>query len=133
MFSDNVASASKIPTGCVVVLEPGARWPEMTFAAVPDRDGVVVMSESPTESLDDFLTRLNAQCAHLIASGVQFKTAIVACCCTSTAPRKAIHQKLREDFENLILAKQGSAVLFVTNTTPRAGKLPIGEASVDGA
>jgi hypothetical protein len=67
------------PLGCVVVLEPGAHWPQGASAAVPHRDGVVVLREWLDEPLEMFMTRLKTQCSALARSGVKFVTAIVAC------------------------------------------------------
>ncbi|HEY5960160.1 MAG TPA: hypothetical protein VIV60_26585 [Polyangiaceae bacterium] len=65
--------------GCVVVLEPGAAWPSKEFARMPHRDGVIVLSRSEHEMNRNFLRRLAFHCSLLAASGVVFKTAIIAC------------------------------------------------------
>ena len=67
------------PAGCVVVLEPGARWPEQAFARVTDRDGVAVVHESPEETPEHFFKRLARQLGQVAASGVRIRTVLVAC------------------------------------------------------
>ncbi len=47
--TENMAEGSTgaaAPSGCIVVLEPGARWPEQAFAEMPHRDSVVVVNKS---------------------------------------------------------------------------------------
>ncbi len=70
---------SREPSGCIVVLEPGAKWPERVFAAIPHRDSVVVFNASEAETPDHFLGRLTDQFARLKASGVLLRTVVVAC------------------------------------------------------
>lgn len=97
--------------GCVVVIEPGAKWPEQEFAKLPYRDGVVVLSETADEPLDILLARLSAQCGHLAASGVEFKAAIIACgntCKSSKDQREA----LAVDVARRVLGDRRKRVVF---------------------
>src|SRR5664279_4649568 len=72
-------STASFPTGRVVVLEPGAKWPAQAFAGVGDRDGVAVVSGAPGEAPEHFFKRLARQFAHISANGVLIRTVIVAC------------------------------------------------------
>jgi hypothetical protein len=76
---------SREPSGCIVVIEPGAKWPEQAFAAMPYRDSVVVFNASEAETPDHFLRRLSDQFARLTASGVLLRTVLVACATAGVA------------------------------------------------
>jgi hypothetical protein len=106
-------------SGCVVILEPGAPWPERAFAKVPYRDGVVVLGESSSEPLDRFITRLNAQCALMAASGVSFRAAIVACN-DDGAVSESCRGKLALDIAEHVLADHECLVFFVRNASDEA-------------
>jgi hypothetical protein len=97
-----------------VILEPGAKWPEQVFATVPYRDGVVVLGESSSEPLDTFITRLNAQCALMAASGIAFRAAIVAC--NDDEPvQETFREMLASDIVEHVFAERDYPVIFVRN------------------
>ena len=98
------------PSGCIVVLEPGARWPERAFADMPHRDGVVVFSASEAESQDHFFKRLSDQFARLKNSGVLLRTVLVACAAagmTHSIDRDQLTMHVQQRVE------QAAAVVFV--------------------
>lgn len=83
--SAGAEQSSAVPSGCIVVLEPGAKWPERAFAEMPHRDSVVVVNKSAAETTDHFFTRLSHQFARLRASGVLLRTVLVACAAAGMA------------------------------------------------
>jgi len=98
------------PSGCIVVLEPGAKWPERAFADMPHRDGVVVFSASEAETQDHFFKRLSDQFTRLKTSGVLLRTVLVACATagmTQFIDRDALTMHVQERVE------QTAAVVFV--------------------
>jgi hypothetical protein len=106
--SDNEASPT--PSGCIVVLEPGAKWPERAFAEMPHRDSVVVVNKTEAETPEHFLTRLSHQFARLQASGVLLRTVLVACAAagmTQAIDRDRLINHVQEQVE------QAAAVVFV--------------------
>jgi hypothetical protein len=106
---------SREPSGCIVVLEPGAKWPEQAFAAMPHRDSVVVFNASDAETPDHFFKRLTDQFARLKASGVLIRTVLVACTAAGIAQgidRDRLAQHLQERVH------QAADVLFVTTNEP---------------
>ena len=103
-------AASAGPSGCIVVLEPGAKWPEQAFADMPHRDGVVVFSASEAETQDHFFKRLSDQFTRLKTSGVLLRTVLVACATAGMAQfidRDALTMHVQERVE------QTAAVVFV--------------------
>jgi|GEM_PF-2672329 len=111
--TENMAEGSTgaaAPSGCIVVLEPGARWPEQAFAEMPHRDSVVVVNKSDAESPDHFFARLSHQFARLKASGVLLQTVLVACATAGIAQpidRDRLVTHVQEQIE------QSAAVVFV--------------------
>jgi len=99
-----------LPAGCVVVLEPGAKWPENAFASIDDREGVAVVHEAPGETADHFFTRLARQFAHVAANGVLIGTVLVAC----AGPARSINRRelVAHVQEHALFAPNGS-VIFV--------------------
>jgi hypothetical protein len=99
--------------GCIVILEPGASWPESAFASVPYRDGVAVVNESPEEPAEHFFGRLARQFAHVSANGVLVRSVLVACTMTSSVHRidRAI---LAEHAYKYILGGSNGSVMFVS-------------------
>ena len=104
------------PTGCVVVLEPGAKWPEQVFASVADRDGVAVVHESPEETAEHFFKRLARQLAHVAANGVLIRTVIVACAVAGSVGSIDRGQLAAQVQEHASFAPNG-AVIFVEGDT----------------
>jgi hypothetical protein len=72
------------PTGCVVVLESGAKWPSKAFAKVFDRDGVAVVHATAEDEPEHFFERLARQFTKLTSSGVVIRTVLIACTMSST-------------------------------------------------
>ena len=107
------ASDSKAdpPAGCVVVLEPGAKWPEQAFAGIADRDGVAVVHESPGETAELFFKRLARQFAHVAANGVLIRTVLVACA-VSGAFHSIDRNQLAEHVQRHALFAPNGAVIF---------------------
>jgi hypothetical protein len=108
-------STESSPTGCVVVLEPGAKWPEQAFARVGDRDGVAVVPESPGEAAEHFFKRLARQFAHIAANGVLIRTVIVACA-VSGAVHSIDRNQLVAHVQNHALFAANGSVIFVGPT-----------------
>jgi hypothetical protein len=67
-------------SGCIVVIEPGARWPAPAFERLADREGVVLVARLPDEPLLCFLTRLAHGCTLLERNGISIRSAILSCC-----------------------------------------------------
>lgn len=76
-------SRQQPPTGCVVVLEPGAKWPSEAFANVFDRDGVAVVHVSAEDEPGHFFERLARQFTKLTSRGVVIRTVLIACAMSS--------------------------------------------------
>lgn len=72
------------PTGCIVVLEPGAKWPTKAFAQVPHRDGVAVVHVNSEDKPEHFFKRLARQFTQLSSGGVLIRTVLVACAMSSS-------------------------------------------------
>ena len=104
-------------SGCIVILEPGASWPEKAFASIPHRDGVAVVNESPEETPEHFFRRLARQIAHVSASGVLVRSVIVACTITSAA-HPIDRTMLAEHVQTHILDASNGSVTFVTGDEP---------------
>jgi hypothetical protein len=100
-------------SGCIVILEPGASWPERAFASVPHRDGVVVVNESPEEAPEHFFKRLARQIAHVTANGVLVRSVLVACTITS-AGHPVDRTMLAVHVQRNILDASNGSVTFVT-------------------
>ena len=101
------------PAGCVVVLEPGAKWPEQAFASVADRDGVAIVHESPGETAEHFFKRLARQFAHVAANGVLIRTVLIACA-VSGAVHSIDRNQLAEHVQGHALFAPNGAVIFAT-------------------
>jgi hypothetical protein len=71
------------PTGCIVVLEPGAKWPSKAFAKVSDRDGVAVVPVTAEDEPEHFFERLARQFVKLTSGGVVIRTVLIACAMSS--------------------------------------------------
>jgi len=110
------ANAS-VPSGCIVILEPGASWPEKAFASIPHRDGVAVVNESPEETPEHFFKRLARQIALVSAGGVLVRSVIVACTITS-AGHPIDRTMLAEHVQAHVLAASHGSVKFVTGDEP---------------
>lgn len=111
-------STANSPAGCVVVLEPGASWPDQAFASVHDRAGVAVLSQSADEAPEQFYKRLARQFSHVAANGVLIGTVLVACA-TSRAWPSINRGQLASRVEQHELFAPGGAVIFV-DTEERA-------------
>ncbi len=98
------------PAGCVVVLEPGARWPERAFADVADRDGVAVVHQSPGETAEHFFTRLGRQFTKLAANGVLIGTVLIACAVPGAVHRIDRNQLVMHVQTHALFARNGSVV-----------------------
>ncbi len=109
-------SAATSPAGCVVVLEPGAKWPEQAFAGVGDREGVAVVPVSPGEAAEHFFKRLARQFAHIAANGVLIRTVIVACAISGTV-HSIDHNQLVAHVQNHTHFAANGSVIFVEPTT----------------
>jgi len=107
--ADSMASAA---TGCVIVLEPGPKWPEQAFATVEDRDGVAVVHEAPGESAEHFFTRLARQFAHVAANGALVRTVLIACA-VSGAVRPIDRDQLAAHVQSHALFAPNGSVIFV--------------------
>jgi len=107
-----VGSTEVSPSGCVVVLEPGAKWPEQAFASVADRDGVAVVPVSPGEAAEHFFKRLARQFAHVAANGVLIRTVLVACA-VSGAVHSIDRNQLVAHVQNHALFAPNGSVIFV--------------------
>lgn len=103
------------PAGCVVVLEPGAKWPEQAFAGVGDREGVAVVSGAPGVAAEHFFKRLARQFAHIAANGVLIRTVIVACA-VSGAAHSIDHNQLVAHVQNHSHFAANGSVIFVGPT-----------------
>jgi len=101
------------PSGCIVILEPGASWPEEAFANIPHRDGVAVVNESPEETPEHFFKRLARQIAHVSAGGVLVRSVVVACAITS-AGHPIDRAMLAAHVQRHILDAANGSVTFVT-------------------
>jgi hypothetical protein len=108
------SEATAAPSGCIVVLEPGARWPEREFARMPHRDGVVVMRESVTEPTGRLSKRLTHQLARMAASGVLLKTVLVVCA-TASGIQQLDRDKLASCFQEHCVTAPDTTVLVVTS------------------
>lgn len=97
-------------SGCIVVLEAGAKWPEEAFAHVPHRDSVVVFQAMPCEPHEHLISRLIEQFAHFRASGVLLGTVLIATAggAPQTINRERLMTQLRESKE------PPASVVFVT-------------------
>ena len=104
------------PAGCVVVLEPGAKWPEQAFASVADRDGVAVVHELREETPEHFFKRLRRQIAHVAANGVLIRTVLVACAVAGAVGSIDRAQLAAQVQEHASFAPNG-AVIFVDGDT----------------
>ena len=102
----------KLPAGCVVVLEPGAKWPSQAFAGVQDRDGVAVVHESPGETADNFFKRLARQFSHVAANGVIIRTVLIACAVSGAVHSIDRHQLAAHVQTHALFAPNGN-VIFV--------------------
>ncbi len=102
------------PSGCIVVLEPGAKWPEREFARMPHRDGVVVMTESVTEPTGRFFKRLRHQLARMAASGVLLKTVLVVCA-TASGIQQLDRERLASCFQEERAIAPDTTVLVVAS------------------
>ena len=105
-------STADSPAGCVVVLEPGAQWPEQAFASVADRDGVVVVHVSPEETAERFFKRLARQLAQVAANGVLIRTVLVACAVAGSVGSIDRSQLASQMQEHASFAPNGT-VIFV--------------------
>jgi hypothetical protein len=124
MQAEVSCSSRSASFGCVVVLEPGAKWPGRAFASIPYRDGVVILSESAGEALDRFIMRLNTQCALMAASGVSFRAAIVAC--NDAGPmRESYRGKLASNFVEHVFAERDYPIVFVRSAAD-TNRAPLG-------
>lgn len=108
-ISDSISGQS---TGCVVVLEPGAKWPDQAFASVEDRAGVAVVHESPGETAEHFFTRLARQFTKVAANGVLIRTVLVACAVTG-AVGAIDRDQLAAHVQNHALFAPTGTVVFV--------------------
>ena len=108
------SEATATPSGCIVVLEPGAKWPEREFARMPHRDGVVVMRESVTEPTGRLFKRLTHQLARMAASGVLLRTVLVVCA-TASGIQQLDRDKLASCFQEHSVVAPDTTVLVVTN------------------
>jgi len=108
---------SSRPSGCIVILEPGASWPEKAFASIPHRDGVAVVNESPEETLEHFFKRLARQIAHVNASGVLVRSVVVACTIAS-AGHPIDRTMLAVHVHKHILDASNGSVTFVIGDGP---------------
>jgi hypothetical protein len=106
--------AAATPSGCIVVLEPGAQWPEREFARMPHRDDVVVMTESVTEPTGRFFTRMTHQLARMTASGVLLKTVLVVCA-TASSIQQLDRERLASCFQGQSVTAPDATVLVVTS------------------
>ncbi len=100
------------PAGCVVVLEPGAKWPERAFASIADRDGVAVVHESPGETAEHFFKRLGRQFTQIAANGVLIGTVLIACA-ASGADRLIDRNQLVAHVQSHALFTRNGSVIFV--------------------
>ena len=107
--SANLSEAS----GCIVILEPGASWPERAFASIPHRDGVAVVNESPKETPEHFFKRLARQIAHVSANGVLVRSVLVACAITSSVHPIDRTILAAHAYRHILGASNGS-VMFVS-------------------
>ncbi|HEY5957009.1 MAG TPA: hypothetical protein VIV60_10670 [Polyangiaceae bacterium] len=109
LVSDSTTSS---PAGCIVVLEPGASWPDQAFASVHDRTGVAIVNQSPGEAPERFFKRLARQFSHVAANGVLIGTVLVAC---ATSDKKASidRDQLASHVEQHELFAPNGAVIFV--------------------
>ncbi len=113
--TDSTDSTVSSATGCVVVLEPGAQWPEQAFAGVGDREGVAVVPESPGEAAEHFFKRLARQFANIAANGVLIRTVIVACA-VSGAVHSIDRDQLVAHVQNHTHFAANGSVIFVGPT-----------------
>lgn len=105
-------NGSPAGSGCIVVIEPGAKWPERAFAEMPHRDSVVVVNASEAETPDHFFSRLSHQFARLRTSGVLLRTVLVACAAggmTGTIDRNQLVTHVQAQVE------QPAAVVFIAS------------------
>ena len=105
-------SVGKPPAGCVVVLEPGAKWPSQAFAGVEDRDGVAVVHEAPGETADHFFRRLARQFSHVAANGILIRTVLIACA-VSGAVHSIDRDQLAAHVQTHALFAPNGTVIFV--------------------
>jgi len=105
-------------SGCVVVLEPGAQWPEQAFADVKDRAGVAVVHEVPDETAEHFFTRLARQFHKVAANGVLIRTVLVACAVTGAVGAVDRNQLAARVQNHARFARSGT-VVFVGGDTRR--------------
>ena len=108
----NLPANSSGPSGCIVILEPGASWPERAFAGIPHRDGVAVVNESPEETQEHFFKRLARQIAHVSANGVLVRSVLVACTITSSV-HPIDRTVLAAHAHRHILSASNGSVMFV--------------------
>ena len=108
----NFTASVNRPTDRIVVLEPGAKWPEQAFASVLHRDGVAVVKESPGEAPEHFFRRLARQFAHLTSNGVLIGTVLVACAGTA-AGRPIEHSRLVAHIQSNARDLSHGTVVFV--------------------
>ncbi len=102
------------PTGCIVVLEPGAKWPSEAFAKIPHRDGVAVVRVAAEDEPERFSERLARQLAKLKSGGVLIRTVLVACAMTSAwqpIDRTTLARSIQRSMRN----NPSAAVTFVTS------------------
>lgn len=105
-------ASTNLPTGCVVVLEPGAKWPEQAFAGIADREGVAVLPVSPGESSEHFFKRMARQFAHVAANGVLVGTVLVACAVSAKAST-IDHRQLLDHVQGHEHFAPNGSVIFV--------------------
>lgn len=102
-----------LPTGCIVVLEPGAKWPSEAFAKVPDRDGVAVVRLAADDEPERFSDRLARQFEKLKSGGVLIRSVLVACAMSSAMQpmdRTTLARYIQRNMRNNTTA----SVTFVT-------------------
>jgi hypothetical protein len=106
------AAQPSSPTGCIVVLEPGAKWPSEAFAKVSDRDGVAVVHVTADDKPEHFFKRLARQFAKVTSGGVLIRTALVACA-MSSAVQPIDRNVLARYLQRSMRGNGNTAVTFV--------------------
>jgi len=100
------------PTGCIVVLEPGAKWPSNAFAEVPDRDGVAVVHVAAEDEPERFFERLARQFTKLTSGGIVVRTVLVACA-MSSAMQPIDRVTLTRQIQRNMRSNPSASVTFV--------------------
>jgi hypothetical protein len=100
------------PTGCIVVLEPGAKWPSNAFAKVPDRDGVAVVHVAAEDEPERIFERLARQFPKLTSGGIVFRTVLVACA-MSSAMQPIDRATLSRQIQRNMRSNSSASVTFV--------------------